>query len=86
MNLVVLYELGLALVVIGIMIIVVAIIFASKYVPKKAKVRAAGVIMIGPIPIIFGSDKKSVKNILVLALAITIIVFIISLVYYWLLR
>jgi uncharacterized membrane protein len=42
--------------------------------------------MIGPIPIIFGTDKKSVKSILILALAITIMILIITLVYYWLLR
>jgi uncharacterized protein (TIGR00304 family) len=85
-NLAIFYELGLALVVIGIIIIVVAIIFASTFGPKKGKVSAAGVIMIGPIPIIFGIDRKSVKNILVLAFAITIMVFIFTLVYYWLLR
>jgi len=83
---VVFYGLGLALVVIGIIIIVVAIIFASSYDTKKGKVRGAGVIMIGPIPIIFGTDKKSVKTYWVLGLALTIMVLIITLVYYWLLR
>jgi len=76
----------LALVVIGIIIIVAAIILASMNGAKKGKVRGAGIIMIGPIPIVFGTDKKSVKNILVLALAITIMVLIITLLYYWLLR
>jgi uncharacterized protein (TIGR00304 family) len=80
------YGLGLALVVIGIIIIVVAIIFASSYGTKKGKVRGAGVIMIGPIPIIFGTDKKSVKTYWVLGLALTVMVLIITLVYYWLLR
>ena len=32
-------------------------------VAKKGKVQGAGVIMIGPIPIIFGTDKKSVKTV-----------------------
>ena len=86
MDLSVFYGLGLALVVIGIIIIVVAIIFASSYGTKKGKVRGAGVIMIGPIPIIFGTNKKSLKNMLVLALTLTIMVLIITLVYYWLLR
>lgn len=76
----------MALVVIGIIIIVAAIILASMNGAKKGKVRGAGIIMIGPIPIVFGTDKKSVKNILVLALAITIMVLIITLLYYWLLR
>jgi uncharacterized protein (TIGR00304 family) len=73
-------------VIIGIIIIVVVVILASTEGAKKGKVRGAGVIMIGPIPVIFGTDKKSVKNILVLALALTIMVLIITLAYYWLLR
>jgi uncharacterized protein (TIGR00304 family) len=80
------YGLGLALVVIGIIIIVATIIFASSYGIKKGKVRGTGVIMIGPIPIIFGTDKKYVKTYWVLGLALTIMVLIITLVYYWLLR
>jgi uncharacterized protein (TIGR00304 family) len=85
-DLAVFYGLGLALVVIGIIIIVAAVILISKGETKKSKVRGSGIIMIGPIPIIFGTDKKSVKNVLVLSLAITIMVLIITLVHYWLLR
>jgi uncharacterized protein (TIGR00304 family) len=85
-DLAVFYELGLALVVIGIIIIVAVIILTSGGGAKKGNVRGAGIIVIGPIPIIFGTDKKSVKNVVVLALAITILVLIITLVYYWLLR
>ena len=52
----------------------------------EGKVKGAGVIMIGPIPIIFGTDKKSVKSVLALALALTIALVIAMVVYYWLLR
>ena len=86
MDLAVFYGLGLAFVFIGIIIIVAVIILASIGGTKKGKVRGAGIIMIGPIPIIFGTDKKSVERILILALAITIMVLIITFVYYWLLR
>jgi uncharacterized membrane protein len=41
--------------------------------------------MIGPIPIIFGTDKKSVKTVIALALALSIIMLII-IVIYWLMR
>jgi uncharacterized protein (TIGR00304 family) len=85
-NLEVFYALGVALIVVGIIIIVAAIILASRGGEKKSKVSGAGVIMIGPIPIIFGTDKKSVKAVLALALALTIVVLIIILVNYWLLR
>ena len=58
------YALGIALVVVGVIVIVAAIILASMGgKAKKGKVHGAGVIMIGPIPIIFGTDKKSVKTV-----------------------
>lgn len=86
MDLSVFYALGTALIVFGIIVIVAAIIIASKSGAKKGKVRGAGVIMIGPVPIVFGTDKKSVKAVLALALALTIVVLIIFVVTYWLLR
>ena len=86
MDLTVFYTLGIALIVVGIIIIVAAIILASVGDAKKGKLSAAGVIMIGPIPIIFGTDKKSVKTLLALALALTVVALIIIIINYWLLR
>ena len=83
------YLLGFALVVVGLLVVVVSLIFMSRRRSPsegRTKVRGAGVIMIGPIPIIFGTDKKSVKEVLVLALALTVVVFVITVVYYWWLR
>ncbi|MCL4429363.1 MAG: DUF131 domain-containing protein [Chloroflexi bacterium] len=81
------FSLGFVLIVVGIVIIVAAVILASMGGSKKeGKVRGAGVVMIGPIPIIFGTDKKSVKTVLALALALTIIALIIVVLNYWLLR
>jgi uncharacterized protein (TIGR00304 family) len=82
------YAVGLALVVAGIVIIALALILASIRGTGKgrANVKSAGVIMIGPIPIVFGTDKKSIKTVLLLALALTIALIIASIVYYWLLR
>ena len=87
LDLTVFYSVGIALVIVGIIVIVAAIIVASTGGgSKKGKVRGAGVIMIGPIPIIFGTDKKSVKAVLALALALAIVVLIIIIVNYWFLR
>ena len=83
MDVTVFYSLGVALIAVGIIIVVVAIILAST---RGGKVKGAGVIMSGPVPIVFGTDKKSVKTILVLALAVTIAVIIAMVVFYWLLR
>jgi uncharacterized protein (TIGR00304 family) len=88
------YAVGFALVIAGIVLIVAAIIRAStRQHNKKSEregeseghVNAAGVIMIGPIPIIFGTDKKSVKTVLALALALSIVFLIILIIYYGLL-
>lgn len=80
------YALGIALVVVGVIVIVLAIIHASRGSKQKGKVHAAGVVMIGPIPIIFGTDKKSVKAVLALALALMVVALVVLLVYWWLLR
>ena len=86
MDLEVFYAVALALIVVGIIVIIAAIIAASAHSAKRGKVKAAGVIMIGPIPIIFGTDKKSVKAVLALALALVVAVIIAMVVFYWLLR
>jgi uncharacterized protein (TIGR00304 family) len=78
--------LGIALIVVGILVVVVAVIVASARGARGGKTRAAGVIMIGPIPIIFGTDKKAVKSVLVLALVLTIVLLIFYVVYWWMLR
>ena len=84
MDLEVLYALGIALIVVGVIIIAAVVIFASaKGSEKSGSVRGAAVIMVGPIPIIFGTDKKAVKRVLALAVALTIIVLIIFLLNYW---
>ena len=85
MDLAVFYALGIALIVVGIIVIITAIIIASARGVGKGKVEGAGVIMIGPIPIIFGTDKKSVKTVLALALAL-VIALIVAMLVYWLLR
>jgi uncharacterized protein (TIGR00304 family) len=82
------YGVGLAFIVVGIVVVVLAIIVASTRRTKdgKSETHAAGVIMIGPIPIIFGTDKKSVKTVMALALTLSVVALIVLLVYYWLLR
>jgi len=80
------YALGIVLVIIGMIVIVAAIVFAFKGKSNRGNMRGAGIIMIGPIPIIFGTDKKSVKTILALALVLTMVALIIIVINYWLLR
>jgi uncharacterized protein (TIGR00304 family) len=84
LDLAVFYTVGFILLVVGIIVIVTAIILAWAGAGKKGRVRGAGVVMIGPIPIIFGTDKKSVREAIILALALMIVVLIVYLVF-WLL-
>jgi uncharacterized protein (TIGR00304 family) len=68
--------LGIVLVVVGIFVILLASVSASR--PRegdereKVEVKGGGVIMIGPIPIIFGSSPK--WAVLAMVLAIVLIV------------
>ena len=78
------YLLGTALIAVGIIIIVVAIILAST--KGNDKVKGAGIVMIGPVPIIFGTDKESIKTVLFLAFALTVALIVAVVIFYWLLR
>lgn len=79
------YSFGIGLIVVGITIIVLTIIQSSSNdEEKRSKVKGAGVIMIGPFPIIFGTDKKSIKEVITLTAVIMLIIIIIAA--YWLLR
>ena len=82
----VLYALGIALVFVGVLVIIIAVILVSVSGTRKGKVKGGGAILIGPIPIIFGTDKKSLKTVLLLALALTVMLVVAMVVYYLLLR
>ncbi len=82
----ILYTFGTALIVVGIILLIVTVALISIRKGKNVKTKAAGIIMIGPIPIIFGTDKKSVKTVIILALALTITLVIAIILYYFLLR
>lgn len=80
-----LITLGFLLVVIG-MLVILAGVFSTAYQSWKAggtekpetSVRGGGVIMIGPIPIIFGTDVGTLKLVMILAIvlmAIAVILF-----------
>lgn len=81
-----LYALGITLVFVGVLIILIAVVLLSISGAKKGKVRGGGAIIIGPIPIIFGTDKKSLKTVLLLSLALTVMLVVAMIMYYLLLR
>jgi uncharacterized protein (TIGR00304 family) len=52
----------------------------------KGKIKGSGAILIGPIPIVFGTDKKSLKTVLLLSLALIVMLVVAMVVYYLLFR
>lgn len=68
---------GFILVIIGVILAFIAMILMSaKAVSGTGKTRGAGVLLIGPFPIIFGTDRESAKILMVLAIALIAIVLV----------
>ena len=82
-----LWNVGFAFVVVGFVIVGVAMfwVFLSGGQTQKQegreedgerRVRGGGVIIIGPVPIVFGTDKQSVKVLLVLAIVLVVLLLV----------
>ncbi len=82
----ILYSTGFALILIGVGILALAILLLSIRSAGKGKVKGGGAVIIGPVPIIFGTDKKSLKTFLVLSIALTVLLLVVFIVEYFLLR
>ena len=79
----VLFGLGSALIFAGIIVIFVAIILLLISNTKgKGRVKGGEAIIIGPIPIIFGTDKQSIKMILLLSITLTALLIILIVISY----
>jgi len=78
-----LYGLGIVLIFAGMLIILAAILllFLSN-VKGEGKAKGGGAIIIGPLPIIFGTDKESVKTILLFSIALTALLVIVMVIFY----
>lgn len=76
-----LYDLGSTLIVVGVIIMVIAtlLMFFSN-VKGKGKVRGGGAIIIGPVPVVFGTDKESLRTVLLLAIALTVLLIVLTVV------
>lgn len=72
-NVEIFYVLGFALIFFGVVIILAAILLLPHSKIKKGEARGGGAIIIGPVPIIFGTDKESVKTILILSIVLTVV-------------
>jgi len=78
-----LYSLGIVLIFAGMLVILVAILllFLSSVKAEK-KVKGGKAVIIGPLPIIFGTDKESIKTVLLLSIVLTILLVIVMVIFY----
>jgi len=77
-----LWNIGVTLIILGFVISFIAMIWLVLSGVRggngKGKVRGAGAVIIGPIPIIFGTDKESVKFILVLSIILVALLLVLT--------
>ena len=73
-----LFNIGFVLVLVGFAVTFVAVVLlAFTAVKGRGKIRGGGAVVIGPFPIIFGTDKESVKILLVLAIALVALLLVV---------
>lgn len=65
-----LWNIGIVLILAGFLVTFVAVVLSLKTFKGKGKVRGGGAIIIGPFPIIVGTDKESVKILLLLSIVL----------------
>ncbi len=75
---------GFILLFIGILLIFVGFLYAA--LKSGGSSEAGGVIVIGPIPIIFGTSERAVKIAVIAAIILMVLAIILMLLPYWLLR
>ncbi len=69
-----------AVILAGVALAIVAIFVAIlRSVRGTGKVRGGGVVMIGPVPIVFGTDKESARILILLGIVLMIVLLLFSL-------
>lgn len=78
-----LYGIGIALIFAGMLVVLVAItlLFISNL-KGRGRVKGGGAIIIGPFPIIFGTDKESIRTVLRLSITLTILLIIVIVIFH----
>lgn len=80
------YGLGFTLIFVGVFIILISVVLLLLLGVREGKARGGGALIIGPIPIVFGTDRESIKGVLWLALALTALLMAFTIVLYLMLR
>jgi uncharacterized protein (TIGR00304 family) len=75
-----LFDLGVTLAFLGLIVIIIALIYEifknlkDQYREPKGQTNVGGVILIGPFPIVFGNNKNAIKISLILLAAMIILI------------
>jgi uncharacterized protein (TIGR00304 family) len=79
LNTVSIATIGFGLVILGFVLAIIAVILiVTRSTNSGTRSRGAGVLLIGPIPIIFGTDRESVKVLVLLAIILIAVVLVAS--------
>ncbi|MEZ0248480.1 MAG: DUF131 domain-containing protein [Thermoproteus sp.] len=84
-----LIALGMGLFLLGIFLMFLAFLLearrsAEEKSGERQEAEAGGVIIVGPVPIVFGTNQRIAKIVLVLAIVLTVLVLVLFLLpYYW---
>jgi len=82
-----LVNLGFAIIFLGFTIAFVAVVLmVVRGARHGGKVKGGGAILVGPVPIVFGTDRESIKIVLILAIVLTAILVAVTIVPWILLR
>jgi len=74
------FSIGLLLVLAGFAVGVLALVIAIlKSARGTGKPRGGGLVMIGPVPIVFGTDRESTKILMLLGIAMMVLFVVLSL-------
>ncbi len=79
-----LFTLGIVLILLGILVLIVTSIMYSRRSSKSEdnETKIAGVIVVGPVPIIFGNDRKTIKTVITLAIILTAFAIVATIIFY----
>ena len=80
-----LFNLGVILVFAGFLIAFVAVILMFLTTTRR-KVKGGGAVVIGPFPIVFGTDRESLKILLLLSIAIIVLMLIVTVIFHFVLK
>jgi len=85
-----LWNLGVILVFVGFVLSFIAVVLlvlsSLRGRRVEGRVRGGGAVIIGPFPIVFGTDKESVKILLLLSIVLIVLLFLFMIFSYYIVR